>query len=127
MSPNRAVVADPVPASAGTARPSTFAALKGRNYRLYWLGLVFYVLGHLLHNELGSRRPSTRRPDGLRQDKLTFRREFGRLHATSSLVRDRQDHHNKSAGAPPAERPSTLTGTRQSDVVSPLNRACQLQ
>ena len=46
MSPNRAVVADPVPASAGTARPSTFAALKGRNYRLYWLGLVFYVLGH---------------------------------------------------------------------------------
>lgn len=46
MSPNRAVGADPVPASAGTARPSTFAALKGRNYRLYWLGLVFYVLGH---------------------------------------------------------------------------------
>jgi MFS family permease len=24
----------------------TFAALKGRNYLLYWLGLVFYVLGH---------------------------------------------------------------------------------
>src|SRR3990172_6960532 len=46
MSPNRAGVANPVPASAGTARPSTFAALKGRNYRLYWLGLVFYVLGH---------------------------------------------------------------------------------
>jgi MFS family permease len=28
------------------ARPSTFAALKERNYCLYWLGLVFYVLGH---------------------------------------------------------------------------------
>ena len=26
--------------------PSTFAALKARNYRLYWLGLVCYVLGH---------------------------------------------------------------------------------
>lgn len=26
--------------------PSTFAALKTRNYRLYWLGLVCYVLGH---------------------------------------------------------------------------------
>ena len=26
--------------------PSTFAALKARNYRLYWFGLVFYVLGH---------------------------------------------------------------------------------
>jgi MFS family permease len=25
---------------------STFAALKGRNYSLYWFGLVFYVLGH---------------------------------------------------------------------------------
>jgi MFS family permease len=25
---------------------STFAALKGSNYRWYWLGLVFYVLGH---------------------------------------------------------------------------------
>ena len=25
---------------------STFAALKARNYRLYWVGLVFYVLGH---------------------------------------------------------------------------------
>ena len=24
----------------------TFAALKGRNYLVYWLGLVFYVLGH---------------------------------------------------------------------------------
>ena len=24
----------------------TFAALKGRNYSLYWFGLVFYVLGH---------------------------------------------------------------------------------
>jgi MFS family permease len=35
-----------LPASAHAARPSTFAALKGRNYCLYWLGLVFYVLGH---------------------------------------------------------------------------------
>jgi MFS family permease len=26
--------------------PSTFAALEARNYRLYWLGLVCYVLGH---------------------------------------------------------------------------------
>src|SRR3989475_1984461 len=25
---------------------STFAALASRNYRLYWLGLVCYVLGH---------------------------------------------------------------------------------
>jgi uncharacterized membrane protein len=25
---------------------STFAALKARNYCLYWFGLVFYVLGH---------------------------------------------------------------------------------
>jgi len=25
---------------------STFAALRARNYRLYWFGLVFYVLGH---------------------------------------------------------------------------------
>ncbi|MGH7356710.1 MAG: MFS transporter [Candidatus Rokuibacteriota bacterium] len=25
---------------------STFAALRARNYRLYWIGLVFYVLGH---------------------------------------------------------------------------------
>jgi MFS family permease len=24
----------------------TFAALRGRNYRFYWVGLVFYVLGH---------------------------------------------------------------------------------
>jgi MFS family permease len=32
--------------STQTARLSTFAALKGRNYFLYWLGLVFYVLGH---------------------------------------------------------------------------------
>lgn len=46
MSANRAVVVDPVPVSARTVRPSTFAALKGRNYCLYWLGLVFYVLGH---------------------------------------------------------------------------------
>jgi len=28
------------------SRLSTFAALKGRNYCLYWFGLVFYVLGH---------------------------------------------------------------------------------
>src|SRR5678815_3842291 len=35
-----------VPASARTARPSTFAALRERNYAFYWLGLVFYVLGH---------------------------------------------------------------------------------
>ena len=32
--------------STQTARLGTFAALKGRNYSLYWLGLVFYVLGH---------------------------------------------------------------------------------
>ena len=32
--------------SAQAAGLSTFAALKGRNYFLYWLGLVFYVLGH---------------------------------------------------------------------------------
>src|SRR4029450_12217190 len=25
---------------------ATFAALAGRNYRFYWIGLVFYVLGH---------------------------------------------------------------------------------
>jgi len=35
-----------LPASAQSARLSTFAALKGRNYSLYWYGLVFYVLGH---------------------------------------------------------------------------------
>jgi len=35
-----------LPASAQSARLSTFAALKGRNYSLYWFGLVFYVLGH---------------------------------------------------------------------------------
>ena len=35
-----------MPASAAPARPSTFAALKERNYGFYWLGLVFYVLGH---------------------------------------------------------------------------------
>jgi MFS family permease len=34
----------PAPAHAG--RLSTFSALKGRNYSLYWFGLVFYVLGH---------------------------------------------------------------------------------
>jgi len=32
--------------SAQSARLSTFAALKGRNYRVYWFGLVLYVLGH---------------------------------------------------------------------------------
>jgi MFS family permease len=36
----------PAHGSAQTARLSTFAALKGRNYRFYWLGLVLYVLGH---------------------------------------------------------------------------------
>jgi predicted MFS family arabinose efflux permease len=35
-----------VPASARAARLSTFAALREPNYRFYWLGLVFYVLGH---------------------------------------------------------------------------------
>jgi MFS family permease len=29
-----------------TARLSTFAALRGRDYAVYWAGLVFYVLGH---------------------------------------------------------------------------------
>ena len=33
-------------ASPPTARSSTFASLRERNYSLYWLGLVFYVLGH---------------------------------------------------------------------------------
>ena len=33
-------------ATARTAGLSTFAALKTRNYCLYWIGLVFYVLGH---------------------------------------------------------------------------------
>jgi MFS family permease len=33
-------------ASAPSAGRSTFAALKERNYCLYWIGLVFYVLGH---------------------------------------------------------------------------------
>jgi MFS family permease len=31
---------------APAARPSTFAALRERNYLFYWLGLVCYVLGH---------------------------------------------------------------------------------
>jgi MFS family permease len=35
-----------LPASVHAARLSTFAALKERNYCLYWFGLVFYVLGH---------------------------------------------------------------------------------
>ena len=30
----------------GSTSWSTFAALRARNYRLYWLGLVCYVLGH---------------------------------------------------------------------------------
>src|SRR5438477_12679502 len=30
----------------GAGVSTTFAALKTRNYRYYWLGLVFYVLGH---------------------------------------------------------------------------------
>ncbi len=29
-----------------TGRMSTFAAFRTRNYRLYWIGLAFYVLGH---------------------------------------------------------------------------------
>jgi MFS family permease len=35
-----------VSAPARAAGPSTFAALRDRNYGLYWTGLVFYVLGH---------------------------------------------------------------------------------
>jgi MFS family permease len=35
-----------VTASTPTAALSTFAALRARNYCLYWIGLVFYVLGH---------------------------------------------------------------------------------
>jgi predicted MFS family arabinose efflux permease len=35
-----------VPVSTRAAPSSTFVALRSRNYRLYWLGLVFYVLGH---------------------------------------------------------------------------------
>ena len=35
-----------MPESAHAARLSTFAALRERNYCLYWFGLVFYVLGH---------------------------------------------------------------------------------
>jgi MFS family permease len=41
-----AVAPGSLPASAPPARLSTFAALKERNYSLYWFGLVFYVLGH---------------------------------------------------------------------------------
>jgi hypothetical protein len=39
---------NPLAASTSTpiAVPSTFAALKARNYCFYWIGLVFYVLGH---------------------------------------------------------------------------------
>jgi MFS family permease len=40
------MIRSPVSASASPARLSTFAALKARNYCLYWLGLVCYVLGH---------------------------------------------------------------------------------
>ena len=35
-----------MPASAQTVGSSTFAALRERNYAFYWVGLVFYVLGH---------------------------------------------------------------------------------
>ena len=35
-----------MPPPAPAARLSTFVALRGRNYSLYWFGLVFYVLGH---------------------------------------------------------------------------------
>ena len=35
-----------MPASASIAGSSTFAALKGRDYCVYWCGLVCYVLGH---------------------------------------------------------------------------------
>jgi MFS family permease len=35
-----------LPVSTRTAGLSTFAALGARNYCLYWIGLVFYVLGH---------------------------------------------------------------------------------
>jgi MFS family permease len=35
-----------VPVSSRATTWSTFTALRARNYRLYWLGLVFYVLGH---------------------------------------------------------------------------------
>jgi MFS family permease len=35
-----------VSASIPAARLATFAALRSRNYCLYWFGLVFYVLGH---------------------------------------------------------------------------------
>jgi MFS family permease len=34
------------PAATSPPRLSTFAALRERNYSLYWFGLVFYVLGH---------------------------------------------------------------------------------
>ncbi|OGK79546.1 MAG: hypothetical protein A2X53_04925 [Candidatus Rokubacteria bacterium GWA2_70_23] len=36
-------------ASTQTARLSVFAALKGRNYCLYWFGLVFYNTFYLMH------------------------------------------------------------------------------
>ena len=35
-----------MPAATRAAGLSTFAALGARNYCLYWIGLVFYVLGH---------------------------------------------------------------------------------
>ena len=38
-----------MPASAHAARLSTFAALKGRNYCLYWFGPVSYNTFYLMH------------------------------------------------------------------------------
>jgi MFS family permease len=35
-----------LPASAPSAKLSMFAALRARDYCLYWFGLIFYVLGH---------------------------------------------------------------------------------
>jgi len=35
-----------VPSASAVTRRGTFAALGVRNYRLYWLGLICYVLGH---------------------------------------------------------------------------------
>lgn len=47
----RPTPSSPSPAATVSSRPltrrsSTFAALGTRNYRFYWVGLVFYVLGH---------------------------------------------------------------------------------
>jgi MFS family permease len=42
-----ATVSDAAPRAAGrAARASTFAALRARNFCVYWIGLAFYVLGH---------------------------------------------------------------------------------